>query len=403
MIPKRILIYLHEEHASWLIVDEAGQTQQMVLRGNLADLTPLVQGHEIRVIVPSQSILLTQAFLPKLNPQRLKQALPFALEEQLIDDLNDLHFAVGDYQTIDNSFPVAVVAKAQMDVWLAALEKAAIVPHALIPTALALPYAIDNEYICIDDDIAMVRTGLYTGFTCDKNNLATFLELQFAETESNVSGIHLYNFSTTPVAITSDTITVNEILLDENQFLEHLMKWTESSPFINLLQGPYQLTQKTTRTKKIWALASGIALIWVGLAFLNNIGSFFILHHATANTEQQIEKIYKRHFPQASAMVAPRQRMEEKLKTLTATANKNNFLAMLAIVGNHFSKAKGIQLLGLDYRGNRLTLNVTATTFDNLDTFTQALLQQNLVVKQQNAGMAGSTVKANLLITQGAL
>ncbi len=402
MNPKRILIYLHAEQASWLVIDEIAQTQQTVLRGNLADLTPLVSDHEIQVIVPGQSILLTAAKLPKLSSQRLKQALPFALEEQLIDDVNNLHFATGEYQP-DNSFPVAVVAKEKMDTWLAILKQANIIPHALIPATLALPFTANNGNAFIDNEIATVRTGSFSGFACDKENLSTFLELQLSEIEPKIEFIHLYNFSASPITIKLDATTLNEMMLNENQLLEHLMKWTAAYPFINLLQGPYQTTQKATATKKIWIIAACLALAWISFAFFSNIGSFFILHHATAASEQSIEKIYKRNFPQASTIVAPRQRMEEKLKKLSSTANKNTFLSMLGILGNHLPQAKGIQLLSLDYRGNQLTLGVTATTFENLDIFTQALTRQNLHVKQQSAGIAGTSVKANLLITQGVL
>ena len=233
--------------------------------------------------------------------------------------------------------------------------------------------------------------------------MPVLLELQLAEIEPELTTLHIYTSTSTPAAIDLPNMTVNEIIIDENQFLEHLMKWTATYPSINLLQGTYQTKTKATATKKIWITASCIALAWVSFAFFGNLGSFFILHHATAASEERIEAIYKRNFPQASVVVAPKERMEEKLKKLTISTNKNNFLAMLGIVGNNLPRAKGIQLLSLDYHSNQLTLNVTATTFENLDTFTASLVKQHLQVKQQNASIAGTTVKANLLITQGAL
>lgn len=402
MTPKRILLYLHEEQISWLIMDETGQLQQPVLKGNIADLTPLAKDHDVYVIVPGQSVLLTSASLPKLNSQRLKQALPFALEEQLIDDVNNLHFAVGDYQP-DNSFPVAVVAKEQMDKWLSILQQADIIPTMMIPTILALPFTPQNGSICINNEIAIVRTDQYEGFACDRENLLSLLELHLTDKSEKISSMHIYNFSSTAISLQAEAIAFNEINLNENQFLEHLMKWTATYPFINLLQGPYQTKTKTTVTKKIWITASCLALVWIGLALMNNIVSLLFLHHASAAPEQLIEKIYKRNFPQASSVVAPKLRMEEKLKKLSASANKNNFLTLLGITGNILSKTTDIKLLGLEYRSNQLTLNVTAPTFEKLDAFMQAFTHEHLTVKQQNAGIAGAAVKANLLITQGAL
>jgi len=399
---RRILIYLHTQQASWLMIDENDQTQQSMTRGNLADLTPLTENCKIEVIIPGQTILLTAAELPKLNPQRVMQALPFTLEEQLIDDVNTLHFAIGEYQS-NSSFPVAVVTKEKMDTWLTELKQANITPDALIPATLALPFTPDNWYACIYDEIGIVRTGHYSGFSCDKENLNTFLELQLAEAEQKPACIHLYNFSTTPTAIKLSATTLNEMTLGEDQFLEHIAKWTETYPFINLLQGNYKTTKKSTATKKIWVTAGCLAIAWIGFAFFSNLGSLLILHYATSTSEQLINKIYQRNFPQASSVVAPRQRMEEKLKKLSTTANKNNFLSILGIIGNNLPKAKAIQLLSMDFRGNQLILSVSATTFTNLDVFTQALTHQGLNVKQQSAGIAGTAVKANLLIYQGIL
>lgn len=402
MTQKRILIYLHAEKTSWLIMDETGQIEQTVLQGDLNELSPAIDGHDIRVIVPGQSILLTSVQLPKLNPQRLKQALPFALEEQLIDDINTLHFATGQYQA-NETYPVAVVSNDVMETWITKLNDANIIPHALIPAPLALPFAPDNIYLCMDDTIAIARTTEYSGFSCDKDNLDTLLKLHLAESEKTNDIIHLYNFTSTSSDLKIETVTLNETLAKPEEFLTYLMQWTETFPFINLLQGDYQTSKKASGTQKIWIAAGIVAVVWLGFSLINNIGSYFILHHATAKSEQQIEQIYKRNFPLASSVVAPRQRMEEKLKKLSGSANKNNFLSMLAVVGDNLPKATGIQLLSLDYRGNQLTLNVNAMSFENLDHLIQALTRQHLIVKQQNASMAGTTVKANLQITQGAL
>jgi general secretion pathway protein L len=402
MIQKRILLYLNAEEVSYLIMDEAGKIRQTVMQGNLADLTPLTGDHELHVIVPGQAVLLTAAKLPKLNSQRLMQALPFALEEQLIDDVNQLHFSIGEHQP-DESIPVAIVAKEKMDAWLAKLKEANIFPSALVPVTLALPFEPDHWYACIYDDIGIVRTGHYSGFTCDKENLNTLLELRLAQAEKKPQSLYLQRFSDTSMAIQLDGITVNETTLDKNQFLDYVSQGIKKYPFLNLLQGNYQAKQKTALTKKMGMIASYLFLAWAGFIFLSNLGSFFILHHSVAVSEQLIDNIYQRHFPHASSVVAPRQRMEEKLKKLSAMTNKNNFLSMLGIATNSLAQANDVRLLSLDFHDNQLVLGVAATTSHVLDDFIRILARQGLTVKQQNATVAGGTVKASVLISQGVL
>ena len=109
---QKTIIYLDPfiaPQASWVTVNSSNHIVQTVMQGNLYDI-PASENNDIIVIVPAQDILLTAAQLPKLNASRLQQALPFALEEHLIDDVSQLHFAIGEYQT-DGTYPAAVVTQ----------------------------------------------------------------------------------------------------------------------------------------------------------------------------------------------------------------------------------------------------------------------------------------------------
>jgi type II secretory pathway component PulL len=60
-----------------------------------------------------------------------------------------------------------------------------------------------------------------------------------------------------------------------------------------------------------------------------------------------------------------------------------------------------IKIRQLDYRNSLLNLEISAPNFENIDSFTQALTQQSLSVKQQNVAASGKEVKGALLITDG--
>ena len=396
---KQLLISIqnpHPEQASWIIIDEKGAIQESVVLGNMADLKRFAHGYEVSVIIPGEDVLLTQVTLPKLNRQRLLQAVPFALEETLIDDIQHLHFALGDYQA-DNTFPVAVIAKSKIEKWLNTLKENGIAPSKMIPATLAIPYHAGDFSIYVNDETCIVRNGKYHGFICDTNHLNTYLDLQ-----PKADGIHLYRFSENTIAFNSDSIAVNEINLVGKNVLENMHDWLLTQPTINLLQGHYQSRQKTTVTKKIWLGVAAAGIAWVTLVLLNNLVSFFILQQASNKTEQAINKIYKQHFPDATAIVAPRERMESKLKKITAQSNKNDLLVLLSIVGNSLNKTPDLHLQTLDFRDNRLNLTVLSASFASLDAFSQSLKQQGLIIKQQSADMAGTQVKANLFINKGA-
>ena len=398
-----ILIYLYNTpslEARWVILNETNQIQQTVTQGHLTSLAPFAQHTDVYVIVPAEDVVLTSVELPKLNRQRLLQALPFALEEQLIDDVSELHFVTGEYET-NHSVPVAIVSQQKMNQWIHRLQEVNISPNVLIPATLALPFIPENWQVSVDHTICAVRTGKYSGFACDKENLFTFLTLKLSEEEKKPDGIHIKNISNEKLDLMLDQIPVNEIKESEKVFLENMTGWIKTYPFINLLQGKYRPKQKSTQAKKIWQKASYLFAAFIGLAFMSNSVSFFILHHEKNHIEQSINMIYHRNFPEATSVVAPKDRMEQKLKKISTQSDNNRFLNLLGFIGESLSKTSGVRLLNLEFRDKVLNLAISAAAFDNLDTFTQSLTQQGLNVKQQNAGSAGSQVTANILIRTG--
>lgn len=383
---QRIIIYLHATdvtHASWVVTDDAGKIIQSIAEGDITTLTPTAES-EVYVIIPEQDILLTTAPLPKLSRQRLLQALPFALEDQLIDDVTDLHFAIGEYQT-DGTLPVAIVSKEKMDNWLAQFVQLKLAPRAFIPAIFILPFSTTNVWhINSYNNIALVRTGKLTGFACEQENLNTFIELKLAEIPDSGS-IHLERSE-----------------FSEQQLLEKQAHGIASLPYINLLQGEYRPKPQTTQVKNLWLRVCYLIIACVVLAFVGKIGSYFILHHEVNKIDTAINHIYKRNFPKATSIVAPHDRMAEKLRSLSGQASKNNFLALLGIIGKTLNETPGVHIQNLDFRDQQLMLELTGDSFDNIDSLMKRLTQQGLTVKQQNSAMAGSEVKATLLIRAGA-
>ncbi len=381
MTAKRLLIYLSTHNISWAAWDEAGILQSMVSEGNIDDLKIYAQGFDITVIIPGEDCLLSSATLPKLNRQRLLQALPFALEEQLIADVQDLHFAMGEYQT-DGTMPVAIIKRQLMEAYIEMLKQAGIEAHTMVPATLALAYIPKQWHVYVLKNICLVRTGKYQGFACDHENIATFLTLQLAASSEQ------------PEIIMHETSCIDKNVLENMNDSLHTAS-------INLLQGQYASKQTSSLTKKIWRASGYIAASWIALLFLNHVVSYFMLEHALHKSELAIHTIYKKHFPAATSMVAPRERMQEKLKKFSSDANKNYILNLLAMIGNSMHQSPVIHVKQFDFREHSLTLTMVAPSFDALDRFSQSLKQQGLNVKQQSAGITGAEVKANLMINTG--
>jgi len=113
---------------------------------------------QLIVLVPAIDCLVTQVAIPSRQKRQQLKAIPFALEEQLADDIEDMHFAIGKRKN-DGQLPVVAVSKTKVDNWLQILNAAGISASAMMPLSglLEAPekvwsiYHIDDEFLVNQD------------------------------------------------------------------------------------------------------------------------------------------------------------------------------------------------------------------------------------------------------------
>src|SRR3981081_4010980 len=127
-----------EEPATWLVADARGAPAGPAQAGP-APAGPVTRaaaraaGRRVCVLVPGTDVLLAEPDVPVRAGAKLQQLVPYALEEHLADDIDDLHFAIGRRTGDSSRVPVAVVARALLDEWLAMLRASGIEPEAIYP------------------------------------------------------------------------------------------------------------------------------------------------------------------------------------------------------------------------------------------------------------------------------
>src|SRR5688572_13130693 len=96
-----------ERDPTWLVADEVGRVAMPMRTGPLREAAPLAAGRRVCALVPGTDVLVTEADVPVKSGAKLHQVVPYALEEQLAEDIEALHFAVGKRQA-GGRVPVAV-------------------------------------------------------------------------------------------------------------------------------------------------------------------------------------------------------------------------------------------------------------------------------------------------------
>ena len=101
MRSEHLVIRLEQEHedASWIVLDENGCRLKMFTRGPLEQATTETKNRSVTVLIPGLDVITTQAKLPAKRISKIRQILPFSLEETVAEDVERLLFAVGPKQT----------------------------------------------------------------------------------------------------------------------------------------------------------------------------------------------------------------------------------------------------------------------------------------------------------------
>ena len=103
-----LLIYYKPQlqYGYWALINEQGKLINQPGQGDLSDITSIARGRHATVLIDSACVSIESVNIPGQNKQRQLQAVPFALEEQLASDIDDIHFAVGK-KTAEQHIPVA--------------------------------------------------------------------------------------------------------------------------------------------------------------------------------------------------------------------------------------------------------------------------------------------------------
>jgi general secretion pathway protein L len=164
-MPDRLLLRLDSAgDPSWLRQGADGRTSAGSARG-WPPAAALASAGEIVVLVPAEDVLLTEARVAAKSRAQLMQAIPFAVEDQLLAPVEDLQFAATE--GTGDAVGVAIVSRATLRGWLEQLAANGIRPDVLLPDSLALPLAPDRATALVENDRAVVRLAPSSAFVCE--------------------------------------------------------------------------------------------------------------------------------------------------------------------------------------------------------------------------------------------
>jgi general secretion pathway protein L len=385
----RLVRYHIPEQAEWLAAD--GTVQQ----GTLADLAGQHDARRLLLIAPGEAVVLSAVTLPFRQRAKRLQAIPYALEDQLADTVEDLHFALGDSQGLTTV--VAAVRRNVLDGWLAACSEAGLNVAAVLPEPLLLPYSDDAWSLLLDGERAVVRTGPWQGFAGDHNTLALHLQLALAEAgESPPTRLRLWGEA--PPALAELGLELHQEATQPQPLAVFAAGYQPTT--LNLLQGSYSRQANLSRWLRPWRFAAALAGLWVGLQLVAQVGEYWQLHREQTQLRLAMEQVYKDAVPDARKLVNPRAQLETRLRELRQGTDSPAaaFLDLLYRGSQPLPGMAGITLRGLRYKENELDLDLESSNLELLDQLKQRLGEQPQVQIEMRTTKRDDKVESQLTL-----
>ena len=365
------------DQATWSHVNNQGELTSRITSGSLEDAAVVAQQHKVVVLIDSSNVHLNHVQLPTTNRQKMLRAIPYALEEQLAEDIEDFHFVIGKADPHYGT-PVAGIRKDTIEGLLAAFNQAGISIDAIIPDAICTPAAPDQWSVLFHAGKALVQFQALIGSVIDTANLPLLLQASLGKAENKPARIvcfYLDGKEPDPALEQIDPdVEIVKVAYNTHPLVVFCGEFSRAKS-LNLLQGKYKPRRKSSGQWYRWRLAASLAAAWVLMYAGINLVELNSLEKKNAELGLQIEDIYKKSFPGSKRIVNPRVQMEQKLNELRGGGGPqgSQFLALLTESVSAISSQKDIEIQSIDFRNNRMDIGLTGTNLQSVETLNKQL------------------------------
>ncbi|GEM_PF-3662417 len=357
--------------------------------GSLSDASS--DSEEVVLLLSGLDVVLTSVELPATNKTKQLKALPYALEESLLESPEAYHFCV-EPGAKKNEFAVAYIAKKRFADILSACQQARLTVSAVFPSVLSVPITSPAWGLYVYDDTVLIRTSNDYGVTSSLES-ASFLIDSMCETQD--PAIDVYNYSQKAFELNHPELRYHDCHGDDL-----MATFTVESPRFNLMQGEFSVKSKNSRSILFWSVSVTTLVACVVLQLGSLLNQATELSSVNQRLEDKIGVIYKQHFPEARSVVAPTYRLNQKLSALEVNESQSGFYVLLAAVGQIFSHQENIHIQRLHFESDHLVVGIVASDFNEVIELKKRLNESDLKVEQSNVVKAGSNVTTTLTITR---
>lgn len=349
----------HEQPVRWL------REGDECIQASLAECAQELAGKPVALILPVEVVSSFLVTLPATKSRWLRQALPFAVEEMLAEDVESFHLAMGE-QLPDQRYRVLAINRALLSGWLAQLDELDVQVAAI---------HVDADLLPLDGAQALLLDGRgLLGGDCE-------LRMAFA-----------------PHDWPQLQALCEQPLLRADEAAPYQLLAAGRGRAINLAQG--ELAPRTDNLA--WAIWRPVAILlgaWLVLHLGFSLFQALYYERQADHFAQSSLTLYKELFPEDRRIVNLRAQFAEHLKA--GTQSSGGFISLIQAASASLAhKDSAVSVAQLDYSQSRgdLALQVKAKDFAEVEKLRQQLAESGLEVQMGSASREDDGITARVIL-----
>lgn len=400
---EHLFIRLAGEHCVGIVLNNDGRVVQRARTGTLESFAGPAAQRRVTVIVPAADVITTQAMLPNASAARLRQMLPFSLEDSFAEDVERLLFAPGA-RLASGELAVSVVSRELLEAWIAELVAAGIRADAIVAatdgvpdTPATLTLMLEGERVLgrCPDRAPFVFEGLDVAQVAALVGAPADADLQHAVVLSDEAG---QSFHQRGLATLKDTMSSVDVKGLADGVLPHLAATLVLHPGTNLLQGPYARKSNWRALAKPWSAAASLLVATLGIVIASQAVELFALQRQDRTLTERVTARCGQAFG-ADRLSTCASAVQRRLSDAGAEASsrRESFLTTLAAVAESYSASGLIE--ALSYRNEVMDVQLVVPDVPALDAFAQQISStERFDVRIQSANPSDDGVEGRLQI-----
>ncbi|WKY58198.1 type II secretion system protein GspL [Vibrio sp. SNU_ST1] len=381
----------------WLVWSTS--QQEVIASGELSswdqldELTPYAEKRSCIALLPGNECLIKRVEIPKGAARQFDSMLPFLLEDEVAQDIEDLHLTI-----LDKDATHATVCGVDREWLKQALDqflKANIIFRKVLPDTLSVPVEEQGISALQIDQHWLLRQGRYQAVSISEAWLPMFLQSDWVVALQEHQATTIFSYTAMP----SDDVQQQSGLEWQAKPAELVMSLLSQQAItsgVNLLTGTFKTKSSFSKYWRVWQKVAIAACLLVAVIVTQQVLKVQQYEAQAQAYRMESERIFravlpgKQRIPTVSYL---KRQMNDEAKKYGGSGDGDSLLGWLALLPETLGQVKSIEVESIRYDGNRseVRLQAKSADFQHFET-AKVKLEEKFSVEQGPLNRNGDAV-----------